>query len=170
MADAPKTRSVFGTLWWLLTVGGLLIGISALLGPQEEEVKATGKPTTPPSKRALEAGYEEKDINVRATSWILFGIGCTVAVVVGIVFAMVWRFNVHDRALWSRLTPQQTAVVVPPAPRVQRIPFANLAAVRAREERLLHSYGWTSADHSTARIPIDRAMALVVGKSLDYSP
>ena len=171
MADTPKKSSAFGTLWRLLTVGGLLVGVNALFSQkQEEEVKATGKPTTPPSRQALEAGYEEKDINVRATSWILFGIGCTVAVVVGISFLMVWRENVNNHAAWSRLSPQQTAVIVPPAPRVQRIPFADLASVRAREERLLHSYGWTSADHSTARIPIGRAMALVVGKSLDYSP
>ena len=88
-------------------------------------------------------------------------------VVVGIVFAMIWRFNIASSRPWSKLTPQQTARLVPPAPHLQVDPFADLAQVRAREERLLHSYGWTSADHSTARIPIDRAMALVVGKSLD---
>ncbi|PPQ40876.1 hypothetical protein CCS01_00050 [Rhodopila globiformis] len=94
----------------------------------------------------------------------------TTAIVVGIVFWMTWRFDISRHETMSRLTPAETARVVPPAPHLQRNPFADLARVQSRETRLLTSYGWISADHSLARIPIDRAMALSVGKSLDASP
>jgi len=170
MVDKPRKHGVFGTLWRVLAIGGVMVGVGALFGSSGEYVSATGKPTAPPSRKSLEAGHEVEDIHVGRTVQILIGMAATTALVVGIVFVMVWRFNVDHREVWSKLTSQQTANLIPPAPRVQRDPFADLAQVRAREERLLHSYGWTSADHSTARIPIDRAMTLVVGKSLDMAP
>ncbi len=170
MAKGMKRHGIFGSLWRLLTVAGVLAGASMLFGKSGEHISATGRPTTPPSRASVKAGHEEKDINVRGVAYILAGMGATSAVVVGVVFAMIWRFNTSQQQAWSRFTPQETARVVAPSPRVQADPFADLAKVRAREERLLHTYGWTSADHSTARIPIDRAMALMVGKSLDASP
>lgn len=169
MADKPKL-GLFGKGWRILTIGGLLIGVAALFAKNEERISALGRPTAPPSAESLKEGYEVKDINVRRTVYILAGMGATTALVIGIVFVMIWRFNVNRRAAWAHLTPQQTATLVPPAPHVPRDPFAQLARVRAREERQLHSYGWVSADHSLAHIPIGRAMALVVGKSLDVTP
>lgn len=169
MADVRK-HGLFGRAWRILTVGGLVIGVGALFAKNEERIEAIGRPTAPPSAESLKEGYEVKDINVRRTVYILAGMGAATALVVGIVFVMIWRFNINRQAAWSHLTPQQTAALVPPAPRVPRDPFAHLARVRAREERLLHSYGWVSADHSMAHIPIDRAMALVAGKSLDTTP
>lgn len=169
MADHGR-HGLFGMAWRILTVGGLVIGVGALFVKNEERISAIGRPTAPPSAESLKEGYEVKDINVRRTAYILAGMGAVTALVVGIVFVMVWRFNVNRQAAWSHLTPQQTAALVPPAPHVPVDPFAQLARVRAREERLLHSYGWISADHSMARIPIDRAMSLVAGKSLDITP
>jgi hypothetical protein len=170
MADKdPRYRS-FRTIWRLLAVGGIAIGISAMFGPRKQRITATGHHTAWPGEDSLQADYEVKDINVRGVSYILLGLAVTLVVVVGVVFVTVWRFDVSRRQAWSQLTPEETARIVPPAPHLQRDPFADLARVRAREHRLLHSYGWTSADHSTARIPIDRAMALVEGKSLDVSP
>ena len=154
----------------LLTLGGLIIGIATLLKAEPTGVSATGKPRTPPSSEALKLGFEQTDIGARDVALILAGIAATTAVVIGIIFVMFWRFNIARDDSWSNLTPQQTARSVPPAPHLQIAPMAALAQQRARENRLLHSYGWTSVDHSTARIPIDRAMALTVGQSLDAGP
>ena len=170
MADRATKPGVFGSMWRVVTVAGLVAGVGMLFNRSEGRVSALGKPTAPPGAEALAAGYEVKDINVRAVVYILLGMGATIAFVVGISFITVWRFNVHDAAMWSKLTPQQTATLIPPAPHLQVDPFSQLAQVRAHEERLLHSYAWTSADHGVARIPIDRAMDLMVGKSLDVAP
>lgn len=156
--------------WRLLAFGGFLAGAAALLHRESAVESARGHHRTPPSPEALECGHEVKDINVRNTTYILAGMAATTALVVGIVFVMVWQFDTRRHVISADLTPQQTARVIPPAPRLQDDPYADLARVDARENRLLHSYGWTSADHSTARIPIDRAMALSVGKSLDAGP
>ena len=109
---------------------------------------------------------------MRAASSISWAcIAATTALVIGIVVD-------HGLALRHRADPCRSPVCrrnrrresCRPAPHLQINPFADLAQQQARESRLLHSYGWTSADHSTARIPIDRAMALTRGKSLDAPP
>ena len=68
------------------------------------------------------------------------------------------------------LTQQQRAAIVPPSPRLQDHPLHDIAMLRQRESDLLERYGWTDADHRTARIPIARAEALVTGRSLDPAP
>ena len=157
-------------IWHLFAATGLIIGISSMLRADDVKVDARGKPGTPASVAALEAGYEPKDISARDVSIILAVMAATTVLVVGIVFTMVWRFNVHRNEVISVLTPEQTAKIMPPAPHLQQDPFADLAQVQAREARLLTSYGWITSDHSLARIPLDRAMALSVGKSLDAAP
>jgi hypothetical protein len=154
-----------------MTLAGVAVAVGGLFrrrGP--EGFSATGRHGTPPSADSIASGYEVKDIHVRNTVFILVGMAATTALVVGIVFTTIWRFELNRNAVFSALTPEQTARVVPPAPHLQRDPFLELAQEQSRENYLLHSYGWTSADHSTARIPIDRAMAETVGKSLDAGP
>jgi hypothetical protein len=46
----------------------------------------------------------------------------------------------------------------------------DIAAERRREADLLNSYAWIDAAHTRARIPIDRAMALMIGQPLDPPP
>jgi uncharacterized protein HemX len=131
---------------------------------------AHGNPKTPPSGEALAVGFEPRDINARGAAMVLATIAVVTAVVIGIVFIMVWRFDIARRQSSLALTPQQTEQSVPPEPHLQVDPFVDLLRQRDRENRLLNSYGWTNADHSLARIPLARAMALSVGKSLDASP
>jgi hypothetical protein len=157
-------------LWRLLTLGGLLIGASALLRRVPGPISARGRHQTPPSGEALRFGYEAKDIGAKTTAYILLTIAGITTLAVCVVFFMVWRADLARREAFADLTTQQTTVVTPPLPHLQVDAWADIAANRAREEALLHGYGWTAPDHSTARIPIDRAMAMTVGKSLDASP
>jgi hypothetical protein len=43
---------------------------------------------------------------------------------------------------------------------------ADQAALSARQNELLHSYGWVDRRHGVARIPIDRAMDLIAARGL----
>lgn len=157
-------------IWRLLALGGLVAGAFSLFRQLPEPVSAVGKPGTPPSPEALESGFEVGDINERTVVYILGAIAGTTALVISVVAVMIWRFDIARTQSFVGLSQQQTAQSVPPSPHLQVNPFADLAQQQARESRLLHSYGWTSVDHGTARIPIDRAMALTVGKSLDAPP
>lgn len=148
----------------------LVIGTATLLWQRRETASGRGIPRIPPSAEALESGYEPKDISARSVSYVLIAIGVSVAVSIGIVWVFIWRFEAARTASFQDLTAQQTATTVIPGPHLQVHPYDDLARVRLREQRLLQGYGWTSTDHSTAHIPIDRAMALMVGRSLEPIP
>jgi len=172
MAEQPRNDRVrrWPLVWRLLTLGVVTVGVASVWRASPASVSATGRPRTPPSPEALKYGFEPKDISARGLTFVLAAMAAATALVIGVVFLMVWRFDVAGRQASFVTKPQQTARIEPPAPHLQRDPFADLARLRAREDRTLHSYGWTSPDHDTARIPIDRAMALSVGKSLDAGP
>lgn len=57
----------------------------------------------------------------------------------------------------------RTARPVPPSPRLQPAPVAELDAALAQQRARLHGYAWQDRQHTTARIPIERAMALLAG-------
>lgn len=158
----------------ILAMAGLAVGLGTLVrargGHSSGHISATGTPRTPPSAEALAHGWEPKDISARDVTIILGVIAASTALVIGIVYLMTWRFDVSRTAAFSHLTSEENARMIPPAPHLQRDPFADLARVKSREQRLLTDYGWINTDHTLAHIPIDRAMALSVGKSLDASP
>jgi hypothetical protein len=51
---------------------------------------------------------------------------------------------------------------LPPEPRLEIDPQASLAALQAQEKERLGTYGWVDKPNGVVRIPIDRAMALMV--------
>jgi hypothetical protein len=55
---------------------------------------------------------------------------------------------------------------LPPAPRLQTQPFADIERQRAEERRLLDSYGWVDEKAGIARIPIERAKKLLLERGL----
>lgn len=59
---------------------------------------------------------------------------------------------------------------LPPAPRVQPDPHAELMKLRAAEDSVLLSYGWTNKDSGIARVPIERAMDLLLRRGLPARP
>lgn len=163
--EPPRNR-----MRWLVMLAGVFVAIGSIASSAPDKVSARGKHETPPSPQALHAGHETTDVDVRGTTGILAAIAATTALVIGIVFLMIWRFDVSRHQAWSHLTPLETAKVEPPPPRLQINPLADLERHVAQQHHLLDTYGWTSPDHSTARIPIKRAMALTVGSSLDAPP
>jgi hypothetical protein len=113
---------------------------------------------------AVEAKYEEKDFSVR---WVVtFGIGLALMVIVSLTL-VVWFFRIYG-ALQPRV-PAASALAtrgepLPPPPRLQASPESDLSAMRAREDAVLYSYGWVDRRNGIVRIPITRAMDLLVEK------
>jgi hypothetical protein len=54
----------------------------------------------------------------------------------------------------------------PPAPNLQVDPRQQLLDLRADEERILTSYGWVDQTNGLTRVPIERAMELLVEQGL----
>ncbi len=117
-------------------------------------------------------GYETSD----AHTGLIWIVAVVLVICVALsVFAsnLTFRFFHHrdaaaqqrseiDRVIRS-VSGTQTAF---PEPRLQVAPQLDLAGMRAREEEELRSYGWIDQKAGVVRLPIDRAMELMVQRGL----
>lgn len=104
--------------------------------------------------QARRAGHEPPGIDARLVLSVGAGVAVVLLLVVGAMYGL-WR-------IW--LTPdhaRMSAAQVPPLPRLQATPQEDLAAMNARTAQRLTHYAWLDRRHEFARIPIDRAMALL---------
>lgn len=143
---------------------------SGVIEADPTEAIGRGQPATPPSYRARKAGHETRDLGGRTLTLLLAGLGAAVACVIGLMVVLMGYFDHTRSAAAPHYTAQQTAVIVPPAPNLQATPLVDIAQLHEREEKLLEHYAWINPNHTRARVPIERAMALTLGHSLDAAP
>ncbi len=119
----------------------------------------------PVDPATLQAGHETDDANARQLARIMAVFAASALVAVALMVFFLNVLHRSDTAREAGLTRLQREQTEPPFPRLQANPIAELGALQAAQNRLLLGYATLDAD--TARIPIDRAMALVTGQSLD---
>lgn len=110
-------------------------------------------------RATTEAGYETRDVPpVRV---LLVGLG--LAVGAGLIGVMLLGLSQLLSAVVDAPPPGPLATIeqVPPAPRLQAAPALELEEMQARDRLILESYGWVDRDAGIARIPIERAMAIL---------
>jgi hypothetical protein len=118
--------------------------------------------------------HEESDINVRAI--ITFVVVLTIVALV-IQGAMYGLFVVFDK-IEDKTQPATSPLMEPaatrpsdfPEPILQTTPHTDLRKLRAAENAYLHSYGWVDETAGIARIPIDKAKAMLLQKGLPVRP
>src|ERR1051326_6346490 len=112
-----------------------------------------------------EARHERSDVNVWAIG--KFGIALVLLCIfsLAILFGLFRYFQSIEGAL-----PRVPAVKLPPAPTLETNPVQDLKAVRAAEGQVLTSYGWVDQARGVVRIPIDRAIDLLVQRGLPSRP
>jgi hypothetical protein len=121
-------------------------------------------PAAPPAHSG--GGYEKSDLSARAIS--LFGVILSAVVILAMVVA-AWMFGFFaSRQAQQDVPPSPLASTRsgPPEPRLQVNAIRDMKALRAAEDKVLTSYGWVNKDAGVARIPIDRAMQLLVERGL----
>jgi len=111
--------------------------------------------------------YERKDVDVRALFIIAFLLLLSGIAIFIVVALMLHYFKVHEPSV----TAAQANIPVTrardfPQPRLLIKPGASLAELRAAEDADLNSYGWVDRNAGIARIPIDRAMQLLLEHGL----
>ncbi|BBL75803.1 hypothetical protein [Methylomagnum ishizawai] len=104
----------------------------------------------------------EADINPKA----VLGVFLAVLVMLAVVAWVAW-WLVESVAREMPATGAVPPVPVPTAPPLQIDPAADLAVLRAREDRLLHSTEWIDREAGIARIPIETAMALLARRAAE---
>ena len=139
-------------------------------GPAGATTPEGAEAPSPPSAEAQANGFETKEMDVKLVVRILAGWGATAVVAVGILFWMLNSFHHKDARNQTPLTPQQSAAILPPGPKLQGDPYRDLHALYDGQQAELMSYGWADPAHEKAHIPIARAMTLVTGRSLEPSP
>lgn len=92
------------------------------------------------------------------------------------VFVLIWFTYGQLLKREARLdTPpppvaQRQGDRLPPTPRLQTTPAADLAQFRATEDVTLNSYAWVDKQTGLAQVPIGRAMELVAEHGLPKRP
>jgi uncharacterized iron-regulated membrane protein len=109
--------------------------------------------------------YERSDASPK--SLLKFGIGLFVILVACIV-GMRWMFFyfAEVQKLGPPASPFENARVLPPQPRLQVHPKLDLEKYLAAENHTLTTYGWVDKHNGVVRIPIDRAMDLLLERGL----
>lgn len=117
---------------------------------------------------ALVAGHETQDVSIRTV--VRFGVA--LAVLMAVVLAAMWGvFRLFETRAEKRDQPVSPMIAAnlhrtPSGPRLEPDPLAPRRAARAREDAILRSYGWVDSNVEIARIPIERAMELLVQRGL----
>ncbi len=118
--------------------------------------------------------HETSDVNLRAILGFLVGLTIACVFINFVVWLLFTYLNVRE----SRpVTPDFPLAVqkenrLPPAPRLQpnplesQLPREALQQLRDQEDRALNSYGWVDQNAGVVRIPIDRAMKMLVERGV----
>ena len=183
MREPRRTAHPARRTAWMAAAGATILGAAtmlvrrthttqarALLGARYDEESGRGRAATPASPKARKAGHETRDLKGNVLAKLLLLLGSVAACM---VFAMIglriWVTH-NERAAEPAFTRLQTAIITPPEPHLQRDPLREIANLHARENGLLDNYAYVEATRTRARIPIDRAMALTIGRPLAPPP
>ena len=115
-----------------------------------------------------EVRHETSDINIRGV------LGFGAALILGALFMyfVVWvlfvYFDTHESARPAPFYPLAVGQEqrLPPEPRLQTNPRADLHLLRTGEDAVLNSYGWVDKNNGVVQIPIGEAMRLTVEHGL----
>ena len=115
---------------------------------------------TPPG-----AKHEHTDIDPAVGFQFGLWLGVAMLISFAIVYATFWLFEGQEKAA-DRAAPRfPTAVGVTrpaPTPALQTQPFKDLHTLRAEEAAQLGTYGWVDKEGGVTRIPVDRAMEVML--------
>ena len=115
------------------------------------------------------AKYEHTDIDVNVGYKFALWLSVAMFISVGIVYGAFWFFEGRERVASEVAQKYPLAVgqeKAPPAPNLQTQPFKDVYELRHAENEKLTSYGWVDKEGGVARIPVDRAMEVMLQRGL----
>lgn len=113
--------------------------------------------------------HEKSDWNLKWVVWLVVGIGASAFV----IHAALWWWldslpgpaRLDEAARWQA-AGQRGPEARQNYPRLQLSPERDWQAYLAKEEQLLHSYGWVNQREGIVRLPIEQAMAIIAERGL----
>ena len=119
------------------------------------------------------AQYEHTDIEPTIAG--KFAVWLFIAMVIsgGIVYGTFWLFEGQEARAGqaNQLFPLAAGQVKEPqGPRLQTQPFKDIYMLREDAAKKLQSYGWVDQDGGVVRIPVDRAMDVMLQRGFPTRP
>jgi hypothetical protein len=108
------------------------------------------------------AGHEESDVNVIAVGKFAVALLIMTVLAMALLVGVFKYFQAQDGGKATSVDPAK----VFPQPQLQTTPIPDLKAIRAAEDQMLSSYGVVDPDKGVIRIPIARAMDMIVERGL----
>src|SRR4029077_2324534 len=122
------------------------------------------------SQEARSHGYEKSDASPRG---LLYFVLVIAGILVLAFLSLRWLFayfqKTENRGSFVA-APFAGARPLPPRPRIQPTPGADMQGYFQSQQNLLNTYGWIDRQNGIVRLPIDRAMELLLERGLPTRP
>src|SRR5215210_5368591 len=114
--------------------------------------------------------HEHRDVNV----WAVYKFGIALAALcvlaVGLLYGLYTYLLSREGGPLAHDQVNVDARSLPPMPRLQPAPIADMKDMRAAEDQILQGYGWVDQKQGVTRIPIDRATDLLAQRGIASRP
>jgi hypothetical protein len=113
-----------------------------------------------------EVRHEHRDVNIRGI--VITGIVLLVVVTLAhaVLFGLFNLLQSEREQADAAVPPVIDAEQLPPAPRLQPDPPADWQQLVNEQDQLLSTYEWVDQDAGSVRIPIERAMEVLLERGL----
>lgn len=138
-----------------------------LLASSAETAKNLVNPPGECELRNEDVRFEQKDVS--HANVVLTGAALLIVVwaVIGLLsFYFSYLSHYREQVSSPTLPYEEGAQKLPPEPRLQPSPTADLQTLRARENDLLTHYRWIDRSKGIVGIPIDRAIQLIAQRGI----
>ncbi len=116
------------------------------------------------------AGYERRDVNIRAILWLGAGIVVCAVVAMAGLWLMLRGLERQAASRDPTISPLAAEKMPPAGPPLQPMPVHDFEAFRASQQQVLTSYGWVDRQEKVVHIPIDRAIELLLERGEPEPP
>lgn len=123
-------------------------------------------PTDLPHDDLTHEGYEKRDVDIRAILWLGASIMLTMLVGGLVVAGLMNYFRADIKSRDPIASPLADLDQVPPLPHLQASPNHEYREFRVEQEAALNSYGWIDKQAGVVRIPVGRAIDLLLERGL----
>jgi hypothetical protein len=117
------------------------------------------------------AGYEKRDVNIKGLFQFAFWLAAVLAVT---LVGMRFTFSFYKKAmpLGPTASPmvKMTDRMLPPSPRLQVTPHQELQDYCVAQQQDVNTYAWVNQPSGVVRIPVDRAIELILARGLPARP
>ncbi|HKF44775.1 MAG TPA: hypothetical protein VKJ00_06400 [Thermoanaerobaculia bacterium] len=118
-----------------------------------------------------DAVQRSRDVNTRGALIFAFWLAVVTIGLAGLMYVLFRIMATREDAAQKPIAPAVAASLqrTPPEPRLEALPLVPRQKLRAEEDAILTSYAWVDKPGGFVRIPVDRAMEIVVERGLPPS-